>query len=141
MDVQLRISELSRMQREHLVWRLDHKTAMGLLTAVRMVDKMEGGDLELVALFQLGGRSEHSAKIHARKVIDFTIDSAASLRVSLSEHLADTLIDLFELSLECDYNYGPEMLEDFYRFQRSVNTGRVCKRFNEKKAAAKYKEE
>lgn len=127
----MRISELSQAQREHLIWRLDHKTVIGLLTAVRIVDKMERGDLKLVVLFRLAGRSEHSVK-----VINFTI-----LRVSLSEYLADVLIDLFESSQERGYDYGPEMIEDFWNFQRSVNTGRVRKRFNEERPAGQYKEE
>jgi hypothetical protein len=39
----MKLSELSGLQKQHLVWRLDHK-------------------------------SDHSAKIHARKVINFTLN-------------------------------------------------------------------
>jgi hypothetical protein len=69
----MKLSELSGLQKQHLVWRLDHKTAMGLLTACSFA-KGQHGDLDLVDIFKLSGRSDHSAKIHARKVINFTLN-------------------------------------------------------------------
>lgn len=66
----MKISELNEAQKQHLVWRLDHKTFMGLLTARRIV-RGEKGDLDLVEVFKLAERSDRSAKIHARKVIDY----------------------------------------------------------------------
>lgn len=67
----MRISELTETQRSHLAWRLDNKTACGLLSACA-VARGERGDLELVDVFhRYGDRTEHSAKIHARKVMNF----------------------------------------------------------------------
>lgn len=67
----MKISELSELQRGHLAWRLDHKTACGYITAGR-VAKGELGDMELVEVFvTYGSRSLRSAKINARKVINF----------------------------------------------------------------------
>lgn len=68
----MKISELSELQKQHLVWRLDHKTGLGLLTACAIAQGKHG-DLDLVDVFQRGGRSLHSAKIHARKVINFSL--------------------------------------------------------------------
>lgn len=137
----MKLLELSQAQRDHLIWRLDHKTAMGLLTAIRIVDRMERGDLELVTLFQLAGRSEHSAKIHTRKVIDFRPGSNRKLRVSLSERLADTLLDLFEAALTDGHNYGPRLVGEFQLFRRSIGRARVHKQFEENQETGKYKEE
>ncbi len=66
----MKISELNEAQKQHLVWRLDHKTFMGLLTA-RRIARGEKGDLDLVEVFKLAERSDRSAKIHARKVINY----------------------------------------------------------------------
>lgn len=65
------ISQLSPVQRQHLAWRLDHKTYVGLLTACRIA-RGEFGDCTLVEVFLRAGKSPHSAKIHARKVINFS---------------------------------------------------------------------
>lgn len=73
---QMKISELSETQKQHLAWRLDHKTAMGLFTACGYA-REDFGDLDLVEVFKRAGRSDHSAKIHARKVINFTLPSGA----------------------------------------------------------------
>lgn len=67
----MKISELSEMQKQHLAWRLDNKTSCGLLTAIR-ISKGQLGDLDLIYVFNsYGGKKIHSAKIHARKVINF----------------------------------------------------------------------
>lgn len=68
----MKISELTDIQKQHLAWRLDHKTYCGLLTACRIA-KGELGDDDLVEVFKKADKSEHSAKIHARKVINFSI--------------------------------------------------------------------
>ena len=69
----MRISDLTDIQKSHLAWRLDNKTACGLLSACA-VARGEHGDLELVDIFMhYGGRTEHSAKIHARKVMNFDV--------------------------------------------------------------------
>jgi len=65
----------------------------------------------------------------------------AGLRVTLSEHLADALISLFEGSIEQGYNYDDLMLADEWAFRRSVERARVRKRFVERqKLKAKLKE-
>ena len=67
----MKLSELTETQKSHLVWRLDHKTCCGLLTAMRIA-KGEFGDKELVDVFMKhGGKSFLSARIHAKKVINF----------------------------------------------------------------------
>lgn len=67
------ISELSELQKGHLAWRLDYNTSCGYLTAGRIA-RGELGDLDLVEVFtEYGGRSDRSAKILARKVINFTL--------------------------------------------------------------------
>ena len=67
----MHISDLSRAQKGHLAWRLDHKTYVGYLTANRIARGEFGDDL-LVTVFERAGKTKHSAKIHARKVADFT---------------------------------------------------------------------
>lgn len=66
----MRLSELSEVQREHLVWRIDHKTGLGLLTACRIA-KGEFGDDELVDVFKKAGKSDRSARYHERAVARF----------------------------------------------------------------------
>lgn len=66
----MRLSDLTDIQKSHLIWQLDHKTAMGLLTACRLV-KGEAGNLEVVKLVKMGGRTDCSAKIHATKVRNY----------------------------------------------------------------------
>lgn len=68
----MKVSELTEVQQGHLAWRLDHKTAVGFITSVK-VARGEGdwGDKDLVEVFKWAGCSDHSAKIHARKVINF----------------------------------------------------------------------
>ena len=69
----MRLSDLTDTKKGHLAWRLDNKTGCGLLTAFAVV-RGEHGDLDLVDIFvQYGGKSLHSAKIHARKVINFRL--------------------------------------------------------------------
>ncbi len=70
-----RISDLDYIQRSHFAWRLDHKTAMGLLTACAYA-RGEHGDLEIAEVFKIAGKSEHSAKIHAAKVLSYSLEQA-----------------------------------------------------------------
>jgi predicted membrane GTPase involved in stress response len=65
-----RISDLTDTQKSHLAWRLDHKTYVGYLTACRIA-RGEFGNDTVVDVFRKAGRSDHSAKIHARKVVNF----------------------------------------------------------------------
>lgn len=64
------ISELTDAQKGHLAWRLDHKTYVGYLTALRVV-RGEFGDDPIDVVFRKADKSSHAAKIHARKVINF----------------------------------------------------------------------
>ena len=68
----MKISELTDVQKQHLAWRLDAKTYCGYLTACRIA-RGELGDDDLVTVFKKADKSEHSAKIHARKVINFSL--------------------------------------------------------------------
>ena len=70
----MRISELSEVKKQHMVWRLDHKTPMGILTAGRIVNGLEFGDLEVNEVFKRAGLSDRSAKIHAGKVERFNLN-------------------------------------------------------------------
>ena len=65
-----RISQLNEEQKSHLAWRLDNKTYVGLLTAVR-VARGEFGDDDLVRVFERAGKSTRAAKIHARMVLNY----------------------------------------------------------------------
>lgn len=69
----MKISELSDPQKEHLAWRLDHNTYVGYLTAGRIA-RGEMGDMELEEVFMKADKSKRSAKILAKKVMEFTID-------------------------------------------------------------------
>lgn len=64
-----------------------------------------------------------------------TNETRAGLRITLSEHLADALISLFEASIEKGYNYDDRMLADRNAFRRSVERARVRKRFRERQKA------
>lgn len=68
-----KLSDLSDDQKSHLVWRLDHKTGIGLLTAIQIAKGMYD-NMGIVDIFIWAGKSDHSAKIHARKVIDYRIE-------------------------------------------------------------------
>lgn len=65
----------------------------------------------------------------------------AGLRVTLSEHLADVLISLFEASLEQGYNYDDLMMADEWAFRCSVERARVRKIFRERQKARKFLKE
>ena len=68
------IATLSEHQAGHLAWRLDHKTAMGMLTAIRIARGDNGWtEKTLLDAFTLGGCTLHSAKCHSRKVVEFVL--------------------------------------------------------------------
>lgn len=67
-----KISELTDLQKSHLAWRIDHKTATGMLTAGRIA-RGELGDMDLVEAFKFTGQSERSSKIHATKVENYKL--------------------------------------------------------------------
>jgi hypothetical protein len=70
----VRVKDLAEIQRQHLAWRLDHKTACGMITAGHIA-RLEPiwADWEVWRVFEWAGRSERSAKIHAKKVIEFEV--------------------------------------------------------------------
>mgnify|MGYP001578594316 CR=1 FL=1 len=68
-----KISELTQIQRNHLAWRLDHKTCCGYLTACHIARGDHKEDYELNKVFEMFDMTPHQAKIHATKVINFKI--------------------------------------------------------------------
>ena len=69
----MRVSELSDLQKSHLLWRIDAKTGCGLSWARAVAECRGGEDLDLVDVFVKAGKSLASAKIHARKVMNFKL--------------------------------------------------------------------
>lgn len=67
-----KLSELSETKRSHLAWRIDHHTGTGYLTACRIA-RIELGDDPINTVFEKCGMTPHRAKIHARKVIKFSL--------------------------------------------------------------------
>jgi hypothetical protein len=68
----MKLCDLNYMQRQHLAWRLDVKTACGLITACRIARLgTEFDKQEVYRVFVWAGKSDRSAKIHARKVINY----------------------------------------------------------------------
>ena len=66
------ISDLNLDQRQHLAWRLDAKTSCGYITACRIARLgTEFDNKDVFDVFKWTGLSDRSAKIHARKVINF----------------------------------------------------------------------
>ena len=90
----MKISELGHFQKQHLAWRLDHKTACGMLTAIKIADG-KYGDPDLVEVFEkFGDRSPHSAKIHARKVIGFIVDPHGIIASLIDAHRSSNVYEL-----------------------------------------------
>lgn len=71
----MKLSDITHEQACHLAWRLDHKTAMGMLTACAFA-RGDHGDLPIFEIFKIAGKSEQSAKIHARKVVNYSLEKA-----------------------------------------------------------------
>ena len=66
----MRVSELTEEQKRHLAWRLSRKTTLDQVAACRYA-RGEGGDLEVVELFKIAGRSDRSAKLHATEARNY----------------------------------------------------------------------
>ena len=62
------ISSLNQTELSRLVYRLDHNTSCGLLTAINIA-KLRFGDMTLLEVFKKVDCSAHQAKILARKVV------------------------------------------------------------------------
>ena len=75
MKKEILLQDLSEQKRKHLAWRLDNKTWCGYVSACKIarLDIPEMNTLPVWKIFELAGKSTRSAKIHAKKVIDFTI--------------------------------------------------------------------
>lgn len=70
----MKLNELTEIKRSHFAWRLDHKTACGLLTACRIARlETEWNDKEVYEIFEWAGLTKRSAKIHAGKVERFEL--------------------------------------------------------------------
>ncbi len=71
----MKLYELNKTQLMHLAWRLDHKTACGLITACRIARlETEFNHKEVWEVFAWTGLSQRSAKIHAGKTERFQAD-------------------------------------------------------------------
>lgn len=66
-----KVSDLSIRQRQHLAWRLDHKTACGYITAGQIARMEIFTEKTLVEIFEWAGKSPRASRIHARKVVNF----------------------------------------------------------------------
>lgn len=69
----MRVSDLTYVQRCHLAWRLDHRTACGFITAGMIARGEIMHDRTLAEIFEWAGKSSHAAKIHARKVANYRV--------------------------------------------------------------------
>ena len=66
----MKLSELNELQKSHLAWRIDHKTGIGMITSIKIANG-KYGDIDLIDVFKKCGKTDRSAKIQARKVINF----------------------------------------------------------------------
>ncbi len=71
----IKLSDLSEDQKGHFAWRMDAKTTIGYVTACAIA-RGNHGDVILTDVFEWGGRSKHSAKIHARKCLNYSAEEA-----------------------------------------------------------------
>lgn len=70
----VKIKDLTHLQRCHLAWRLDHKTVCGYVTAGHIArGNGEYAEATLMDIFTSFDCTPHSAKIHSKKVIDFKL--------------------------------------------------------------------
>lgn len=99
----MKISELTEIQKQHLAFRLDNNTSMGYIGACQ-VARIELGDDEIVDVFRKAGKSEHSAKILAKKVETFRAPERHNYRIEVEIKFEDVL------------KYGPEKV-----LERAVN--------------------
>lgn len=65
-----RISDLTDDQKGHMIWRIDHCTGTGLLTAMRCA-RGEFGNPTIEEVFRRAGLPDRRAKIAATKVRKF----------------------------------------------------------------------
>jgi hypothetical protein len=78
---EVKIFELDERQKSHLAWRLDHKTYCGYITAGHIArGNGEYGRSTLFDIFKSFECSDHSAKIHSKKVINFGINPQTNER-------------------------------------------------------------
>ncbi len=75
----VKISELNDEQKEHLAWRLDHRTYVGMFSA-SAIARGNHGDMNLVEVFEKADMTNHQAKIHATKVMNFKLTSVQKMQ-------------------------------------------------------------
>lgn len=75
----VKIKDLNDAQRVHLAWRLEYKAFCDMLSAIVIAQgeyaihgKMSN-NCTLFEVFKIMGLTDHQAKIHAKKVIDFRL--------------------------------------------------------------------
>ena len=59
----MKVSDLNNYQKQHLAWRLDHKTATGLITA-SAIARGDHGNKSVMDIFKESGCSNRSAAQH-----------------------------------------------------------------------------
>lgn len=95
-----KISDLNRYQKSHLIWRLDSKTCVGMLTAGRIAKGEIPDIITLFDAFKFADLSDHAAKIHSKKVMDFSAKNAWKKiwQLYVSESKKDPELDFFEFA-------------------------------------------
>lgn len=74
---EIKVGQLTDLQKAHLAWRLDHKTYCGMISAIRIAkgkylfNLKPSANCTLFEIFKAMELTDHAAKIHARKVIDY----------------------------------------------------------------------
>ena len=74
-----KLSELTNDQQMHMAWRADRYTGSGLLTIGRLI-RGEFGDVSVKDAFMQLDMTEHQAKWHARKVINYDYNTYKPLK-------------------------------------------------------------
>lgn len=69
---EIMLSDLTEIQAGHLAWRLDMKTGIGFLKACAFASGWYG-NMPVAKIFEFAGKSPRSAKIHARKCVNFQL--------------------------------------------------------------------
>ena len=79
----MKVNQLTKVQRQHLAWRLDNKTGCGLLNALKIARlETKFNDQEVASVFRWAGLGDRSAKIHAGKVERFHWGKITKLKMT-----------------------------------------------------------
>lgn len=98
----MKVKDLNEDQRGHLVYRLDHNTRCGLLTAYHVAKDEKYAEMELEEVFQGFDRSPRSAKALAKKVEAFSVDVDEREPLRLASNFSLEL--LHKIRKECGVN-------------------------------------